>query len=297
MVSLSIVILSNALDDDIYEMNSKCLNSLYTSENWDSEKLSVSVFIIESNKQSLYIYDKRVKVLMPEEPFNFNLFLNIGIQNTESKFIALCNNDIIFFKNWFSEILKVRDKRENLLCFSTIDRDYKTMSYDIFPEAKDYYIGWENKYHFSAWCFVVDREIFSIIGKLDETFNFYGADDDFLMLLKKYAIVNALVIHSKVKHLSQVVSKKIDKSTPPEIKDKIKYPIPDKFIKRGYRWLWEDYRYYDSFFKMYNKWGDLKMVSRIDRLLNIFPFLRKRFITKILYNKRTNVILSKITGV
>ena len=281
------------MDDDIHKMNCECIDSLLQSENWN---YGLEIILIESNKQSRYVYDEQVKILVPDEMFNFHRFLNIGIKASKSDFVALCNNDIIFSKNWFSEILKVKSKRKDILCFSPIDRDYTTMSYDLFPDTKDYYVGWDNKYHFSAWCFVLDRKIFNITGYLDEIFNFYAADDDFLMTLRKYALDNALVTKSYVKHLSQQITKKIDEAKSPRITDREKYPIPEKY-KKQYAWLWDDVRHYEAFFKMERKWGNPKTTKRINRMLNKFPVLRKRFITKILYGKKMNVFFSKVTRI
>lgn len=293
---LSIIILSNAIDNEIYQMNCQCVSSLYDSENWN-EIGGLEVILIESNKDNKYSYDDRVLVITPKEEFNFNKFLNLGVKNSSGRYLALCNNDIVFSKNWFSEILKVKILRPDILCFSPIDRDYKTMSYDLFPEKNDYYIGWDNKYHFAAWCFVLNRAIFSVIGKFDETFNFYSADDDFLMTLRKYSIDNALVTKSNVKHLSQQVTKKVNEKSSPRILDKEKYPLKAKYLKRGLSWLWDDVHFYEAFFKMEKKWGINRMIGRINRLINKYSLLRKRFITKILYSKPANKILSILTGI
>lgn len=296
MSLLSVVILSNTLDEEIYNMNAHCISSLFDSEDWDMIG-GLEILLIESNNQNSFIYDSRVNVLVPDERFNFHRFLNLGIEMSEGNYVALCNNDIIFSKKWFTEILKIKDQNKRYLCFSPIDRDYKTMSYDLFPEHKDYYVGWNNKYHFAAWCFVLDRSIFKIIDKLDETFNFYSADDDFLMTLRKYALENVLVTHSYVKHLSQVVTKKENEFNDHRVTDTHKYPLTEKELKRGLAWLWDDIRFYDAHFKMEAKWGNERMIRRINRLLDKYPFLRMRLITKMFYNKKVNLLLTKLTGI
>ena len=59
------------------------------------------------------------------------------------------------------------------------------------------------------------------------------------MTLREYALKYVLVTNSYVKHLSQVVSKKIDKIETPEITGKENYPITGNFfLKKGYKWLW-----------------------------------------------------------
>jgi GT2 family glycosyltransferase len=288
---ISVIILSNTLDEEIYQINVNCIRSLLESENWEIHG-GLEILLIESNRNHSFVYDKSVKVLMPEEPFNFNRFLNIGVRQSSGEFIALCNNDILFSPGWFTEILKVEEKNTRLLCFSPVDRNYPAMSYDVFPEEKDYYIGWNNQQHFAAWCFIVKRNIFSITGKFDETFNFYSADDDFLLTLRKNALDNALVTHSHVKHLSGQVVKKMNGHQSQEVMDKIKYPIPQKYLNRGFSWIWMDIRFYEAFFKMLEKWGDEKMIRRINRFLENYPFLRKRLITRRLYSKKVNNLMS-----
>lgn len=296
ILQLSVIILTNTLDDEIYNINRNCIQSLLESENWDSSG-GIEIFLIESNREISYNYGEQVNQFIPGEPFNFNRFFNIGIEKSKGKYIALCNNDIVFSPHWFSEILKVKQQNPNFLCFSTIDRNYRGMSQDIFPDDHGYYVGWNNKSHFSPWCFVLDRTIFSVTGKLDERFDLFYADDDFLMTLRKHALDNVLVPASRVTHLSQQVINKLNALKSYKIVYKKDYPIPDKYVKRGFSWLWDDVRFYDGFFKMLTKWGDEKTNRRINRFLNRFPSLRKRKITRFLYRKKTNHFLSVLGGI
>ncbi len=295
-LQLSVIILTNTLDDDIYNINRNCIQSLLDSENWDSLG-GIEIFLIESNRESPHNYGERVNHIIPDEPFNFNRFFNIGIEKSKGQYIALCNNDIVFSPLWFSEILKVKEQKPRSLCFSTIDRNYRGMSHDIFPDNHGYYTGWNNKSHFSPWSFVLDRAIFSVTGKLDETFDLFYADDDFLMTLRKYGLDNVLVTGSRVTHLGQQVINKLSERKSYKIIYKKDYPIPDKYLKRGFSWLWDDVRFYDGFFKMLKKWGDEKTNRRINRLLNRFPSLQKRGITRFLYRKKTNQFLSVLGGI
>lgn len=295
-LQLSAIILTNTLDDEIYSINRNCIQSLLDSESWE-ELGGLEILLIESNKEQNYSYTDKVNLIIPEESFNFNRFFNIGIEKAKGQFIALCNNDIVFSPHWFSEILKVKEQNPDFLCFSSIDRNYRGMSHDNFPDDHGCYVGWNNKSHFSPWCFVLDRAVFSVTGKLDETFNLFYADDDFLMTLRKFALDNVLVTGSRVTHLGQQVINKLNERKSYKIIYKKDYPIPDKFLKRGFSWLWDDIRFYDGFFKMLNKWGDEKTNRRINRFLERFPSLRKRSNTRYLYSKRTNRLLSILGGI
>ena len=293
MSKLSVIILSYALDDEVYQMNTRCLYSLFASEQWTDGELEV--LLMESNRNATYQYDECVRVMTPTETFGFHHFFNIGMDNTFSEYIAFCNNDIVFQQHWWSAIKRVKELHPKFMCFSPLDRTYPMMA-EEFAIGKDYVIGWENKRHFAAWCFVWERKVFDILGKFDEVFDFYSADDDELMTLRKYAIPNVLVTASEVKHLSQVVTIKegVSKYC---VTDKKRYPLSEKEISRGLLWLWDDVRFYNAYRRMEAKWGNERMLKRIHRLLDQCPFLRKRCITKILYNKSIVNILAKLTGI
>jgi len=292
-MKLSVIILSYALDEEVYQMNCRAVDSLFASEQWGNEDLEV--LLIESNRKSLYTYDSRVRVLMPEEKFGFHRFFNIGLDNTSGEFVAFCNNDIVFRSGWWSAIMQVKKEHPQFMCFSPVDSSYPMMAEEI-ATGKEYTIGWENKRHFAAWCFVWERKVFKTIGVFDETFDFYSADDDELQTLHYWAIPNVLVTCSEVKHLSQVVTKKVGINKY-AVTDKEKYPLSEYEIKRGRTWLWDDVRFYVAHRRMIAKWGNKWMCKRVDNFLLRHPWLNIRPVTKFLYNRRVNLFLAKITGV
>lgn len=293
--ALSVIILSYALDDEVFRMNCQCLTSLFDSEPWREGRLQV--LLIESNKQNPYQYDERVEVLVPDERFNFHRFFNLGLERTNGEFVAFCNNDIVFGEGWFSSIMEVKHQHPEFLCFSPLDRSYPKMDEDTLPSTRDYYIGWENKKHFAAWCFVWERKVFDIIGKFDETFDFYSADDDELQTLRYYAIPNVVVTHSEVKHLSQVVTSKAGRQDQYKIEDKKRFPLTKEEIRRGYAWLWDDERFYVAYQRMKAKWGNEHMRQRVNRFFDRHPRLFVRPIARVLYDCHVNSVMCVLTGI
>lgn len=292
-MQLSVIILSYAIDEEIYQMNCRAIESLFSSENWsDGEP---EVLLIESNREAKYTYDYRVRILIPEEKFGFHRFFNIGLKQTSGKFVAFCNNDIVFQKGWWSAIMKIKEQHPKFMCFSPVDSSYPMMAEEM-AKGEDYVIGWENKRHFAAWCFVWERKVFKTIGLFDETFDFYSADDDELQTLHYYAIPNVLVTGSEVKHLSQVVTKKVGINKY-AVTDKEKYPLSEYEIKRGWTWLWDDVRFYIAYQREKVKWGNHWMRKRVNQFLASHPWLNIRPVTQILYNRRVNLFLAKITGI
>jgi glycosyltransferase involved in cell wall biosynthesis len=292
-MKLSVIILSYAIDEEIYQMNCRAIDSLYASEIWNDDE--PEVLLMESNRAARYEYDSRVRVMMPEEKFGFHSFFNIGLDNTSGEFVAFCNNDIVFEKGWWSAIMKVKVEHPKFMCFSPEDSSYPMMAEEI-ARGKDYVIGWENKRHFAAWCFVWERKVFKTIGRFDETFDFYSADDDELQTLHYWAIPNVLVTGSEVKHLSQVVTKKVGINKY-AVTDKEKYPLSEYEIKRGLTWLWDDVRFYVAYQREKAKWGNHWMRKRVNQFLEGHPWLNVRMVTMLLYSRRVNMFLARLTGV
>ena len=286
----SVIILSYAIDEEVYQMNVCAIESLYASQKWREDELEV--LLMESNKESKYTYDRRVRVMIPEEKFGFHRFFNIGLDNTSGEFVAFCNNDIVFMPGWWSAIMEEKRKHPKFMCFSPADSSYPMMAEEIAKD-KDYIIGWENKRHFAAWCFVWERKIFDTIGRFDEAFDFYGADDDELQMLRYYAIQNVLVTGSEVKHLSQVVTEKLG----PEqyrIKDKEQYPLTKEELRRNMTWLWDDVRSYEAYRRLEKKWGHWRMVGRVNRFFERYPWLHIRPISQLLYKRSINVLMAQL---
>ena len=297
---LSVIILSYAIDDDIYEMNCRALKSLVESETWTDENLQV--LLIESKKDSTYTYPwSNVEVLIPEEDFGFHKFFNIGINKTNGEYIAFCNNDIIFKPGWFSEIKKVADAHKRFKCFSPVDDsgDYPKMTPEALPRDKDYYKGWDHQKHFAPWCFVWKREVFDITGPFDETFDLYGADGDELFTLSRNALWSVVCTKSVVNHLAgqTTIVKQSGIDDKYRITDYDKYPLTEFEIKHNYQWLYDDYRFYEAFQKMKKKWGIENSALWLQRKIKRYPFLNWRPLSLWLFSKKTNYIICLLRGI
>ncbi len=297
---LSVIILSYAIDDDIYEMNRRALKSLIESETWTDDNLQV--LLIESKKDSNYTYPfPNVDVLIPNEDFGFHKFFNIGINKTDGEYIAFCNNDIIFKPGWFREIKKVADAHKRLKCFSPIDDsgDYPKMTPEALPRDKDYYKGWDHQKHFAPWCFVWKRKVFDITGPFDETFDLYGADGDELFTLSRNALWSVVCTKSVVNHLAgqTTIVKQSNIDNKYRITDYDKYPLTDFEIKHNYQWLYDDYRFYEAFHKMKKKWGIENTALWLQRKITKCPLINYRPINLALFSKNGNLLFTKLRGI
>ncbi|SHG59093.1 glycosyltransferase family 2 protein [Flavobacterium johnsoniae] len=255
--SLSVIILALTNSEELYKMTLNCINSLKESET----NIIFEIIIIESNRDYLvsnFKYPDFAKVIIPDVNFNFHQYLNIGIKASTGDYIALCNNDLIFHKKWFSEILKVVELDNTILSFSpvgTIDVNHENI----------YQTGYKVRTHIMGWCIVTNKKLFNKIGYLDETFDFYYADNDYAMTLKSKNIKHAVVFNSKVEHLEKRSSKKkVDSQS-----FLYKYKIPQYLYKKEYEWVLNDEKSLDGFLKYHNKWGTPDFLYKKNKLADI----------------------------
>lgn len=263
MIKLSAIFLSNTINESIFEMTKYCIQTMIDSEKGNSN-LIFELILVESNCDYLeqgFVYNVGVKVITPNEDFNFHRFLNFGIKQATGDYVALCNNDLVFYENWFSEILKICNANPKIKSFSPYDETSNKIPKSVI-QKNSYCEGYEIQKQLTGWCLIIDAKALELIGKLDERFNFYYADNDYAMTLRKYNITHALVCKSKVLHLGGKVSNAITskkskgKNNQIIIKDIPKYVIAGKMF-----WILEDEKMLEGVIKFHKKWGHRKVIK------------------------------------
>ena len=263
MIKLSAIFLSNTINESIFEMTKNCIQTMIDSEKGNFNLL-FELILVESNCNYLdqgFFYNEDIQVITPNEDFNFHRFLNFGIRHATGNYIALCNNDLVFYKNWFSEILKISNANPQISSFSPYDETSNKIPTSVI-QNNSYCEGYEIQKQLTGWCIIVEEKTLELIGELDERFNFYYADNDYAMTLRKYNITHALVCKSKVLHLGGKVSKAIrnPKSNGENIfisnKNIPKYVITGKMF-----WILEDEKMIEGVIKFHEKWGHRKAIK------------------------------------
>lgn len=257
MLGLSAIFLSYTNSPQIHQMNLKCIDTLVNSEDFITN-FNLEIIFIESNKNyrnNGYHLPQNVKVIVPESNFNFHRFLNIGIKNSQYEYLALCNNDLLFKPHWFSEIIEIANQNPKILSFSPADEGEHWKN--------NFELGYNIRTHIKGWCIVVKKELFNHIGMLDETFDFYYADDDYGLTLKHHKIPHALVKKSFVHHLgganTETRKKEVNKDFALITH---KYPnLPKYFYTEGYNWILKNEKLLDGHLKFHKKWGSPKWIS------------------------------------
>ena len=193
-----IIMLSNTKSHKELEMTQNALNSLLKSE----DLINFNIILVETNYELKTIFPRayeqyhNLRLIIPNEEFNFNRFVNLAIANCQNPLIGILNNDVVFEPLWLSKII-------------TAMNDFNLDSASSFcPEANTHKglenkisIGWNVSREFSGWCIVLKREALNKILPLDEQFKFWCVDNDMAMSLSNLNLKHALIGDSIVHHL------------------------------------------------------------------------------------------------
>ena len=235
-MTVDVIILSNCKDEQYYTANNNCLNSLLHSE----KDILFNIIVIESNPDfyeiALSYRLPNVTVVIPEQPFNLNRYLNIGLTLTKEPWIVFTNNDVIFHKGWLSEMFKVRELNPSIQSFCPFDHTSPYLSNQEFSN-QPYHTGYRVPIEFVGWCFVAERSLFDKTGRFDETFDLYFQDNDFASTLEKHSIVHAMVPASNVERIGGYTTKTKDAS------QTVKYALDkEKFSRKWQKPFWGSHR-------------------------------------------------------
>jgi len=225
---ISAIILSNTKDSSYFEMTNRCIDTLLQS----SAEHTFQVLLYESNQQAAeqgYTYKQtEVTTVVPQEPFNFNRFYNLGLAQCKGDHVWLLNNDLVFTPGSTDEMLKAFAADPELLSASPWEpethKDHKDSSRILY--------GYTIARYVCGWAVFVNKRIFDIIGPYDERFIFWYQDNDYAENLKLHGLKHGLVRDSVVQHLESVSHKTIPRGKAHDFKQGMKQIFLDKWKKQ-----------------------------------------------------------------
>ena len=136
------------------------------------------------------------------QPFNYNGYMNSCRTLPEfgaCKYIALCNNDLIFEKGWASAIIK---KMVECDVMSACPMDPTTHADVEFEEGVSHgHTVTLDPRHVAGWCIFQDLRIYDAIKALGTQTQFWHADTEYSNQLVRLNLSHILVEDSKVHHL------------------------------------------------------------------------------------------------
>ena len=174
-----------------------------------------TINIIESSTKPIKLDFKHANIInFDKSIFNYNRAINLGLKHCKNDWICICNNDLIFDKNWISNIKNIIDKEPDILSISPISPTHiKHRNLYNKTTTPIYLEGYTTGLHVCGWCILVHKSIIDKIGTFDETFDFYFQDNDYAETIKKLNVRHVLATKSVVTHIQSQSSKKLDKRT------------------------------------------------------------------------------------
>jgi len=195
-MEIDVIILSYARNETIIQMNNTCIDSINSSTN----KHKFNIILIETDVSKNHSYhQKNVTVIQPNIEFNYNRFLNIGLEYCKNNWILITNNDTIYHPNFIENMLYANENDNELMSMSCIDDDW--FRHVNFNRNVPVHYGHNVGLELTGWCIFLNKEIIKTIGKFDERFTFWYQDDDYSRNLIKHNLKHGLISNAKVTHL------------------------------------------------------------------------------------------------
>jgi hypothetical protein len=280
--TINAVILTRTVNDEVRQMTKTCVESLLEHGQDDA---AIHVTIVESSPEGTQelVYPSPWNTIRPDSNFNFHRYLNCGIAAQQADYYLLCNNDLLFHAGWLRELLDAF-KVAGLGSASPISPGLESQERLRKHSRSKFRLGYHIAREISGWCLLVSADTLRQVGPLDELFDFYFADNDYTVELRRHNIKHALVFDSKVSHL-------VDKSQSMTFVNGPKpaaHLIPKSIAPfKRLSWIYQSDRMIDGFHKFESKWGDYLLV-RLKQLIHDVLFLQLGIgvLSKMLFQSR-----------
>ena len=210
-LAIDVIFLSKTADYEIFGITYSAINSLILN----NQDYDFNINIVESNinlsKQGFSYLGHNV--IIPDENFNYNKFLNIGLRFCKNEWVLICNNDLFFTKGCINTLLTIADKHsiKSLSPWNPLTHDKIFSNED---KQKEHIPGYKTAHELAGWCILVRRDVINNCEMFDERFEFWYQDNDYGETLKNNNIIHTLVPTSKVYHLTSRSFKLITENIP-----------------------------------------------------------------------------------
>ncbi len=185
-----------------HEMVRQCILSLRESE----KSIIFNVMLIESANELVNLgQDTTLAFDLPT--YNFHHAINLGLKASESEWVVLANNDLLFFPGWMSAILECKKDYPHIESFSSWEPVSHPRHFGKPPYPK-VILGYDTSKTLAGWCLTTTKKVLNTI-ELSEQVTHWYSDNNYADELKKYNFVHALVTNSHVRHLESQTAAKL----------------------------------------------------------------------------------------
>ena len=195
-----LIIVAASKDDSLRRMTQQAIDSCL------KDGAEVNVILVETFKRTEY--QKVNKTIFFTWEFNYNHCLNLGLAHRTGDIQILANNDIIFEPGWST--IGYTMKAQGYLSASALSNHPRQKAF----RRGDYaYEGYEICMYATGWCLFADSSVWDKIGPIDETYQFWYSDNQYIDQLKKVGIMHYLICNCTVLHYISRTLAKTDRNT------------------------------------------------------------------------------------
>ena len=157
---VDVVIVSGRQNRRLKSLTQATVNSCLAGAN----SLPVHVVVIEQHAGVRY---QHAQTVFAGDEFNYNRFVNRGIQLGFAPWVVVANNDLVFHDGWLHELLAVNYPLVSPKCPND------SRQADVTQNS----CGFINAQHLSGWCFMISRDLWHRFGGFDDDVVFWCSDD------------------------------------------------------------------------------------------------------------------------
>ncbi len=201
-----------------------CINSILNKTTYDNYE----IVIVENNSTTEEIfkyYDElsnnpKIKVVKWEREFNYSAINNFGVKNSDGKYIVLLNNDVeIITENWLQELLMHAQRKETGAVGGKLYyKDDTIQHYGVLlgvggtAEHLGKGLGRHDGGHMgrlfmkinvsavTGACLMIKRELFDLVGGLNEDLAVAYNDIDLCMKVREKGYLNVVTPYAELYH-------------------------------------------------------------------------------------------------
>jgi GT2 family glycosyltransferase len=192
---VDVIILSHAKTAPLFDLTQATIDSCHASD----KGVQFNILVLEQEPNVRY---RDCVTGFTTGAFNYNKYMNLGISLTGNEYVCLCNNDLVFGKDWATNLIAGMEYHELLSACPA----------NLNAPMKGIHFGYQNNMHMLGWCIMTNRKLYDIIGEIDDEFPFWFADNIYSEQLKKFGVKHAVMNYATVKHLGSSTLKTIDKT-------------------------------------------------------------------------------------
>lgn len=232
-MDVDVIILTNSKDKLSTTVGERTIRHLHDSES----NHKFHVHLVDSGEDFLSVYKDIVETYMrPDEPFNYNRFINIALKHVKHDWVLISNDDVGYERGWFTEMMKVHSIRPDIQSFSPKDPMLYMIYFDWHFLNTDelYFENYKVTEGLMGWSILIKKEALDKIAPFDEQFDMYYQDNDYAETIKSKGIKHALVRHAIAVHRGTM---RVDED---DDNKKLKMELDElKFRKKWNKWTYD----------------------------------------------------------